>query len=176
MHHPEKSKRQPSRYSKKWLFIIGCVGLLCLGLFGLLKSRMLYLTCFGTLFPSHADVEKAAFFKLPASAKSMDYKFFKIDPPSYREGCAFWVRFEIDPGDLEALQKSTFVETFEPTQLEGYRLPYFKLKEDWVLPANALAGFGYSNNFPIGQWIFVDTTDPSKLIVYIIANREILDL
>jgi hypothetical protein len=174
MRHPEKSKREENPRRKNWfliiaipLFVCGCA--LPYGFVKLIWGNS-YTVCFGT-FPSDEDLQKETFFKLPSSARNLTYDANGL---GRKGGCTVWIKFEIDPEDLEALQKSTLVETFEDAQLEeGNGFSYFMQKKGWVQPKNSIAGVGYNNDYPYtSQWVFIDTTEQNNFIVYILMNQE----
>jgi hypothetical protein len=173
MDHPEKSKRQPIIYSRKWLliFVIGCAVLLYASLRGLgvLMLENSYTVCFRTPFPSDENVEKTAFFELPSSARNLVYDAYNANG-----ACRVWIKFEIDSEDLEVFQNSTLIENFETNRI--IRDESFKLsmqEKGWTQSTYSIAGSGNLNDyFYTSQWIFIDTTNPSSFVVYIILRQE----
>jgi len=144
------------------LLMCGCA--LPLGLVDLIWGNA-YKNCFGSYSPSYADIEKEAFFKLPASAHHIEY-----DAVDGSESCTIWTKFELAPEDLEGFQVSTLIKSFGTIQLAGDSFSYFMEQKGWVQPANPIAGF--SQDYPYTrQWIFIDTTNPGSFIVYIIVYK-----
>jgi hypothetical protein len=165
-----KSKRRDTNWGcivAIALFICGCA--LPYGFLKLTWGNS-YTVCFGTPFPSYQDLQQEAFFELPSSARNLAYDANGLNR---KGGCTIWVKFEIDPGDLEDLQNSTLIESFKGIQLDGDAFLYFLQRKDWAQPNNSIAGVGYNNDYPYtSQWVFIDMTDESNFIVYIITNQE----
>ena len=126
------------------------------------------------LSPTYEDVESSALFKFPPSAKDIEYDG---DSSGRKGGCTAWIKFEIDPSDLKALQESTLINAFERIRLDEEEGPITRWleKKGWSQPIESLAGHGYTGDYiypPVEQWVYVDTSSENRYIVYIITNSE----
>jgi hypothetical protein len=157
----EKSKRKPTQYNRILLFIVGLimVSALCAGLmkFLVLMLNNPYVICFYTPFPSYADLESKASFKLPLSARNIEY-----GAQGSTDACAFWLKFEIDADDLKVFQNSRVMTVFERDDIEEFFLRVLQ-KRGWPKSAQFMTEYALINDYT-QQWTFVDTTDKSRVI------------
>jgi hypothetical protein len=168
MKHIEKPKQSRIIYNKKYLFIFLVMGLLGISFFSfaLLVSGNTYITCFNTLFPSNAVIEERAFFKLPSSAYNLSYSV-----KGSNRGCVIWVKFEIQPHDIEELQNSTLIRSFDSGEDDPFF--HFQQMKDWILPIDFIVGYGNQLSYPyISQRIIVDIHNKDHFIVYIIVTKD----
>jgi hypothetical protein len=163
------------------------VSIRLIGIFGIILAILItcsYLSlgnsesiCFGTPFPSYSDVEHYAYLKLPASARNIE---FRSNAVNRKAGCTIWVKFDMDSKDFDTFKSSTYVKDLSSsTQLTGNGFEYFKDRQGWRIPLNALAGHDNppagASGFPTvyeDQWIVIDTSDAQKWTIYLIVNKE----
>jgi hypothetical protein len=174
MNSSEKSKRKESPRRKHWFLLIACGMLFCVGIMGCLATlwaTAYYPTCAAMPFPFYTDIEKNAFFELPLSARNLEHNS-RVSSRS----CVIWVQFDIASADLEALQNSTLIKIFETKRIEDSGFLHFMEEQDWTQPANSIIGSGgiegYTEDGYIKQWLLIDSTDATNLIVYIIVTKN----
>jgi|GEM_PF-5539057 len=163
-----------------WLWIVACfVGTLiciastCYGVLGLMWVNS-YSACFGTPFPSYEDVEDSLFFNFPPSAKDIEYD---ASSAGRKAGCTAWIKFEVDPSDLDVFHESTLIDSLEQVRLdkEESGITRHMEKKGWSQPIESLAGHGHTSDYvypPVSQWIFVDTSSSDSYIIYIITDSN----
>lgn len=133
--------------------------------------------CFGTLFPVNHDIETRAYLKFPSTAQNIEYHTNAVNR---KAGCTIWVKFQIDSKDFPIVKNATYIENFSATErFADDAFVSLSGEQGWTWPVNSLAGRGKppsgASGFPTSyedQWVYVDTTNPHKWIVYVIVNKE----
>ncbi len=123
-----------------------------------------YSYCRETIYTSPQEIENTAHIKFPPS--STDTKMYDSDP------CAssrrFFVRFQLDPGDLNSFVASTRVPALH-SQVDGRtRFGPIPAYLDWHLDSVTLVGSG-PVSLDYEQVIGVDITDPKLYTVYLVV-------
>jgi hypothetical protein len=118
-------------------------------------------------FPLMPILEKKASFKLPPSAQNIEYH-----AQGSTDACAFWLKFEIKADDLKVFQSSRVITIFEHDDSEEFFHRVLQ-KRGWPESAQFMTEYALINDYT-QQWGFVDTTDTSRLIVYIFVHEALV--
>lgn len=144
---------------------------MCIGAFSLAWGNSNFI-CFGTPFPSNADVENRAYFKFPQSANNIEYQ---TDGVNRKAGCTIWAKFDIQPNQLSEFLETTLVKHLDTSQL-GDPFPYFVQEQRWNIGQQGLGGHIHTtldtSVVYSDQWIWVDTSQPTMSTVYLVVNKE----
>lgn len=114
------------------------------------------------------------YFELPSSAAGLKQQSIQSS-----RSCTLWVKFEISPTELENFIVTTFVQT----PLSSINMPqsiggveYIQQQTGWKLASatSYVAGEtkGSGKLYLDQQWLFVDTSDQSKYVIYLTTNHN----
>ena len=180
MEKPKRKRKPPGHFwIESKMFLFGFLGgamilILCTVIsiftFLVLTIGNSYSGCFGTPFPSHADVEESSFFKFPPSAQQIEY-----DADMKNRGCSSWITFSMESQDINEFQESTLVDSLQRIRLEG-TVFYIRMKDKgWSQQEESLAGYGSNADYDypwVEQWIFVDMSSADQFTVYVIIDKN----
>ncbi len=168
--------KRPARNLAYLLVGIAAVAFLCVGIVYLFYGNS-NVICFGTQFPSNADVEQRAYLKFPTSAQNIEVHANGVNR---KAGCTIWVKFQMDRSDSGVFKSTTYVSDLSSSAwLTGDGFDFFSGQQGWHQPPAFLAGHGIPppgvsgiNTAYEDQWIFIDTSDPQEWTVFLIVNKE----
>jgi hypothetical protein len=120
------------------------------------------------------DGERDTYFRLPSNAQEIEEHSV-----THSRSCTHWIRFEIPPTDLNSFVTTTFIQTPLSSQTLPERWWDFDHLQEvtgWGL-SNITSYLGGEAGGTMGrhldyQIIFVDTTNPSHYIVYLVTNKN----
>jgi hypothetical protein len=154
------------------LFTLLFVVAICVGSFSLVWGNS-NVICFGTPFPTNADVERRAYLKFPRSAGNIE---FHTNGVNRKAGCTIWVKFDMQSKDIDGFSSATLVEKLTPKNSFSDTSLYFMQKQGWILTGDYLGGYARSTSDPsvvyTDQWVFADTTNPQTWKIYVVVNKE----
>lgn len=118
-------------------------------------------------------LESLGEFRLPSSVRILD-----TVADNGSNWCVVATKFELPSADLQLFAKSTRIKALTPNAQviwqENHEKYIRKLGYDLASVNSYL--FGYKNtNYFNQQYIFVDTSDPDKYIVYLVIEQGFLD-
>lgn len=123
--------------------------------------------------PLCREWDRGIYYKFPASVRNIEEQ-----SSAASRSCTFWIKFEINSNDLDALVSSTFIElplsaTNIPSSIGG--IENLKNSTGWNVNTNVpfLAGKGRGAKMDLDEmFIYVDKSNAQTYIVYIVIAQN----